>query len=129
MLCALYSLPSVIRALLSPHLPGELADHAKLRPLLVLGENVALLGRSEAALRRQAELLERREFGGFLDATLYVVLLLQGAALRRDQAENDHLVALGQKSQRLEPAGALGIVFEEIAVVVAATEQILRDRL
>ena len=40
--------------------------------------------------------------------------------LRGDEAEHDDLLALGQEAQRLEAAGALGVVFEEIAVVVDA---------
>ena len=43
---------------LSPDFVGDFDDHAQLRPLLVLGQRVALLGRGEAALRRQAELVE-----------------------------------------------------------------------
>ena len=42
----------------APDLLGDLDDHAQLGPLLVLGERVALLGRGEAALRREAELVE-----------------------------------------------------------------------
>ena len=59
------------------------------------------------------------EFGRLVDAALDVVLLLQRAALGGDEAEHHDLVALGQEAQRLEAAGALGVVFEEIAVVVA----------
>src|SRR5688572_8728954 len=61
----------------APHLSGELDDHAQLRPLLVLGQNVALLGRGEAALRAQGELVEVGVFRGLLDAALDVVLLLE----------------------------------------------------
>ena len=39
------------------------------------------------------------------------------------------LLALRQEAQRLEAAGAIGVVFEEIAVVVAFAEQVLGDRL
>ena len=63
--------------------------------------------------------VERGEFRRLVDAPLDVVLLLQRAALRGDEAEHDDLVALRQEPQRLEAAGALGIVFEEIAVVIA----------
>src|SRR5262245_56291315 len=79
---------------LAPDLAGQVNDHPQLRPLFLLGEHVALLGRSEAALRRQAELLERCEFRRLLDAALHVVLLFERAALRRDKAEHDDLVAL-----------------------------------
>src|ERR1700682_4131393 len=44
---------------LFPHLGGQLHDHRQLRPLLVLGQGVALLGRGEAALAGNAELVKR----------------------------------------------------------------------
>ena len=102
---------------------------AKLRPLLLLGKDVALLGRGKAALRREAELLQRSELGRLVDAALDVVLLLQRAALGGDEAEHHDLVALRQEAQRLEAAGAVGVVFEEIAVVVHLAQQRLRHRL
>src|SRR5712692_9952823 len=111
---------------LAPHLTRELDDHPELRPLLLLGQHVALFRRGEAALRRDGELVETRELGRFLDAALDVVLLLQRAALGGDEAEHHDLVALGPKAQRLEAAGTLGVVFEEIAVVVHLAEQRLR---
>src|SRR5450759_519615 len=40
---------------LPPHFLGDLHDHLELRPLLILGQDIALLSRSEAALRRQAK--------------------------------------------------------------------------
>src|SRR5262245_53111034 len=43
----------------SPDLVGEFDDHAQFRPFLLLGQDIAFLGRGEAALRREAELLER----------------------------------------------------------------------
>ena len=45
---------------LPPHFLGDFHDHPELRPLLVLGQDIAFLGRGEAALRRQTELIERR---------------------------------------------------------------------
>src|SRR5262245_41941232 len=39
------------RSLLSPHLIGHLHDPPQLRPLLLLREDIAFLGRGEAALR------------------------------------------------------------------------------
>src|SRR5262245_44721055 len=90
----------------SPHLVCELHDHAELRPLFFFGQDVALLARGEAALRRQAKLIERHELGRLVDTALDLVLALELAALRRDKAENDEL-ALGHEAQRLEAAGAL----------------------
>src|SRR6516164_1454420 len=68
-----------------PDLVGEFDDHAQFRPLLLLGQDVAFLGRGEAALRRQAELFGRSEFARFLDAAFDVVLLLERAALGGDE--------------------------------------------
>src|SRR3954463_13217949 len=98
------------RRSLFPHLVGELLDHAKLRPLLLLGEDVALLGGGEAALRREAELLQRSELGGLVDPPLDVVLLLERAALGGDEPEHHGLVAFRQEAQRLQTprAGAVG---------------------
>ena len=44
---------------LAPHFIGDFDDKTKLRPLLVFGQHIAFLGRGEAALRGQAELIER----------------------------------------------------------------------
>src|SRR5262249_6696150 len=100
--------------MLPPHFVGDLNDLAELCPLRFFGEDVAFLRRSETALRRQAELVERSEFGCLVDAALDLVLLFERAALRGDQAEHDAFLALRQKPERLEAAGALGVVFEEI---------------
>src|ERR1700722_14694055 len=113
----------------APHLAGDLDHHAQLRPLLLLGEHVALFGGSKAALRRETELIEGGEFGRLLDAALDVVLLFQLAGFCRDQPEHDNLVAFGQKAQRLKAAGARAVVFEEISVVVQLPEQNFGDRL
>src|SRR5215471_198946 len=43
----------------TPHLLGNLHDHPQFGPLFVLGEDVAFFGRGEAALRRQAQLIQR----------------------------------------------------------------------
>src|ERR1700751_5673385 len=101
-----------------PPLGSDLARKAQLGPLLFLGEDVTLFRRGEAALRRQRKLLQRSEFGGLLEAALDVVALLQFAEFRGDQADHHNLVALRQIAQRLETTGAVGIIFEEIAVVV-----------
>ena len=50
------------------------------------------------------------------------------AGLRGDQAEH-HGLALRQEAQRLEPAGAVGVPFEEIAVDIDPIEQQIGDRL
>src|SRR5262249_7607465 len=90
----------------SPDLAGELDDHAQFRPLLLLSQDIAFLGRGEAALRREAELLERSEFARFLDAPFDGVLVLERAALGGDETQHHDLVAFWQEAHRLEAAGA-----------------------
>src|SRR5579864_1599360 len=108
--------------LCSPDFLCDLADHLELGPLLVLGEDIAFLGRGEAALRRQAKLLEIGEFGGFLDAALDGVFGFQRPSLGRHQAQH-HAAAFLQTPQRLKTAGAVGVVFHEIAVHLDLVEQ------
>src|SRR5215467_9480290 len=57
----------VMWLLLPPHFVGQLHDHAEFGPLLVLGKHIALLCRSETALRRQTELIECNIVGGLFD--------------------------------------------------------------
>src|SRR5580692_3886424 len=90
--------------LVAPDFFGDFDYQAKLVPLLLLGEVVALAGGGEAALGGQAELVDVGVPGGFLDAALDEVLGLQVAALAGDDPEHDPL-ALGQVAQRLEAAG------------------------
>src|SRR5207248_7355278 len=66
--------------LLAPDLAGGFDDEAELRLFLLDRERVALDCRGEAALRRQAELLERHVFGGFVDAALELVFAFEGGA-------------------------------------------------
>src|SRR5712691_2857727 len=94
----LWSLPS-------PYPGGDVDDHRELRPFLVLGQHVALLGRGEAALRAQGELVDIDVLGGLVDAAPDGVLSLECTAFRRDEADHHDLVSLGQEAQRLEAAG------------------------
>ena len=71
-------------------------------------------------MRGERKLLQRREFGGFFQATLDVVLLLELAELRGDDADNDDLVALGQEAQRLEATGAVGPILLSAILVFFA---------
>src|SRR5262249_14191473 len=123
---------AVIIALLwsasSPHLIRQLHDPPQLRPLLVLGQDIAFLARGEAALRGEAELVEIDEFRRLVDAALKRVLLLERAAFGGDEAEHHHL-ALGHEAQRLEAAGAVAVVFHEVGVDVDLVEQDFGHRL
>src|SRR5437763_1199539 len=122
---------SVLRPcpLMAPDFAGELVDQSELRPLLLLCQDVAFLGRGEAALGRKAELLQRRKLAGLVDAAPDIVFLLERAALRSDESEHHYLVAFRQEAQRLEAAGARAVIFQEIAIIVAAAEQVLRHGL
>src|SRR5690606_7452876 len=85
----------------SPDRAGDLDDALELAPLLFLGERVAVVRAREAALRRQAQVLERDEARGLLDPALEHVLRLEFAGLRGDEAEHDALAGR-QRLQRLE---------------------------
>src|SRR3954453_1898546 len=112
----------------SPDLVGDLHDPPQLRPLLVLGQDIAFLGGGEAALRREAELVEVDVPRGLVDAALELVLGFERPALRGDEPEHDHL-ALGHETQRREAAGAVAVVFHEIGVDVDLVEQNFGHRL
>src|SRR5215510_10663102 len=107
---------------LAPHLLCQRDDHFKLRPLLVFRQNIAFLARGEAALRAQGQLVDIDIARGLVDTSLDVIPRFQLAALGRHQAEH-HRLDLGHEAQRLEPAGALSVVFHEIAVHVDGVEQ------
>ena len=47
--------------------------------------------------------------------------------LRGDQAEHQLLLALGEIAQRLEAAGAVAVVLQEVAVEIGVAEQLLGD--
>src|SRR5262245_8857787 len=113
----------------APHLLRNLDDPRQLGPLLLGGEDVAFLGRGETALRREAELIERRIFARFLDPALDRTLVLELAGLGGDEPEHHDLVAFGKRAQRLKPAGTLGVPFEEIAIDREIIEQLVCNRL
>src|SRR5882724_4113157 len=68
-------------------------------------------------------------FARLFQPPLDVIFLFEFTEFRGDEADHHDLVALWQKPKRLEAAGALGIVFEEIAVVIGAGQHGLRHRL
>src|SRR4029077_18918989 len=107
----------------APDLAGNVNDHAELCPLLGFGENVALLGAGKAALRAEAELLDRCEPGGFIDPPLDIVLALQAAALGGDQAHHYAFVALGQEAQRFQATGAVGVILEKVPIISDTAEE------
>lgn len=120
----------LFRQVLAPDLLGDLGLEPDLGPLLLLGQVVALHGGAEAALVREAQLVQAA--GAVLcglvqpadDGLLVVQLWLLGA----QHAEDDDLV-LGQVAQRGEVAGAGVVVLEEVDVDVELLEQRLGDGL
>src|SRR3954467_8727142 len=92
-----------------PYLSRQLYDHPQLRPLLLLGEHIALFGRGKAALRRKRELVDVDELRRLVDPPHEFIAALELAALAGYQSEHDGL-ALRHEPQRLETAGALGVV-------------------
>src|SRR5665213_3364666 len=112
---------------LSPYFLSDFRYHFQLRPLLVLSLHVALLDRGEAALRRQAKLIERYIFCGLVDAPLDFVARLKPSGLRGHQTQHKLLLAFGKIAQRLEPTGPLAVIFQEIAVEIGVAEQLLGD--
>jgi hypothetical protein len=73
---------------------------------LVLGQNIAFLGRGEAALRGPAQLIESDEFRRLVDPALDLIFVLERAGLGRDQP--DTVLPLGTKRNGSKlPARAL----------------------
>src|SRR5262245_45425267 len=109
------------RDLLAPDLASGLDTQPELRPLLFLGEVVAVVRAGEAALRADAQVLERHELRRLVDAPLEDILGFELRQLGGNQPEH-HLLALGDVAQRLEAARALVVVLEEEAVDVDPRE-------
>ena len=110
----------------APDFVGDPADQLQLLPLVVLGEDIAFLGRGEAALGRDAELVERDILRSLGDAGLDRLGVLELGELGGEEAEHHDLIL--DFSERLEAAGALGVVLEEEAVHAAVREENLGDR-
>src|SRR4029450_12218714 len=107
---------------LAPNFLSQLDNHPQLRPLLFFLQDVALLGRGKAALRREAQLIERNKFGCFLDAAMNLVSRLESPGFLGDQTENNGPV-LRQLSQWFEASGARGVVLHEEAIDLDLVEQ------
>src|SRR5690606_25693702 len=112
----------------APDFPGDLEHEAELALLVVLRDAVALGDAREAALRRQAKLLEREVPRRLVDTPLDPVLVLERAVLRRDESDSD-LLAPPHDPERRESARALVVVPEEDAADVEPVEDDLGDRL
>src|SRR5213078_3149418 len=110
----------------APDFPRQLHAERQLRLLLIHRDLVALDGRGEAALRAQADLLERHVLGRLVETPPEVVLPLQGADLGGDEPQ-DHARTLGDEAERREVARARVVELEEEAVVRQLVEDDLRN--
>src|SRR5258706_3950577 len=119
---------SFLMKLSTPDFPGGFHDEPHLVGLLLARDLVAVHGARESALRREAELLERRVLRRLVDAPLDGVLRLELAELGGDEAQH-HGLALRQEAQRPEVPGALVVVLEEVAVHGELVEEDLGHRL
>src|SRR6202042_2538993 len=93
----------------SPNFLGDLDHKTKLRPLLVLREQVALFGAGKAALWTETELVDIDVFGRGLHPALDLILGFELAGFGRDKTEHD-LLALWNKTEWFEAAGSLCVV-------------------
>ena len=89
-------------------------------------ELVALERRGEAALRREAELVDVDVTRCLFDPSLQLVLRLELAALRGHEPEHGDL-SLRQEAERLEAAGALVVPLEEVPIDFELVEEGLGD--
>ena len=78
-------------------------------------------------MRADRELIEADVFARGLDAALEIIDGLELRHFGADQAEHHNLV-LGHKAQRLEPAGARQIIFQQETVMRQLIEQTLGNR-
>ena len=95
--------------------------------MAVFGDEIALGGRSETALRAKREIFHGDEFCGFVDASGKLIGIFHSRDFGADEAENDGF-AFGKEAQRFERAGAVVVVFEEEPVDVERGEHFLSDR-
>src|SRR5215475_2949935 len=112
---------------LPPNLICNFHNHRELRPLLVFSEHIALLGGGEAALRREAKLIDVGEFSSRFDPALDLVLGFELPALGGHEPKYRRSPRR-EEPQRLEAAGARSVVLHEITVHLDAVEQHIGDR-
>src|SRR2546426_1638574 len=114
--------------LAAPDFARRLDHSPELRFLLREAQSAAARVAREAALRRERQVLQRKVQGGLVDAPPEEILRLQDRRLGRDQAQY-HLLVPRHEAQRLEAAGALGVVLEEEGVGFERAESTLGDAL
>lgn len=123
---AAFSKTILIFEVSAPDFLGDFLDQRELCPLLRFGQLVADLAAGEAALRAEAQSVERQVLFRFVDAGDHGVLVLELRALRCHQTEHDLLVAT-DSGQRRKAAAARIVEFKVIRAYVLAREQRLRN--
>ncbi len=103
-------------------------DEIELPLLVVERDLVALFCRGEAALRRDAELVEIDMAGCCIELALQRIERLEIAGLGGDESRHDALLALREEPERLEPAGALRVILHEEDVDARLVEDGVRGR-
>src|SRR5467141_1217766 len=119
--------PLLERRILTPDLSRDLDHQLQLAALVILAQAVAHLAAREAALRGQAQVLQRHVFGGSVDPLFQKILRFQHRCLGGNQSQ-DHLFSFRHEAQRLEAAGAPGVVLEKEAVHLRLAEHRLGHR-
>src|SRR4249920_2600982 len=76
----------------SPHSTSHFKDPFQLRPLIRLGDLVAVDCAREAALRAQAQTFERHVLGGLVEPSRDIGNRFEPGGLRGEQAEYDDFV-------------------------------------
>src|ERR1051325_3334862 len=78
---------AAVNARLVPDLGGDLDDARELRPLLVFAQRIAVVRAREAALRREAQVLQRHMASRLVDAALERIFGFERTGLGRDEAQ------------------------------------------
>lgn len=105
-----------------PKLRSAISAHqANLRPLLIFGHDIAFFSGGEAALGREAKLIERHIFRRFFNAGFDGVLVFKFRELAGDETKDNGLVL--DEAQRLERTRTVAVVLEEEPVHIAVREE------
>src|SRR5213079_3518285 len=115
------------RRILTPDLSRDLDHQLQLAALVILAQAVSHLAACEAALRLQAQVFQRHVFGSGINPLFQKILLFQHRCLGGNQSQ-DHLLSSRHETQRLEAAGAPGVVLEKEAVHLRLAEHRLGHR-
>lgn len=110
-----------------PNRISDTPDKLQLLPHILISQRVSFRMRCKPTLRTDTALLKcvlarlpsalGDPIGSLVDASNHLVLVLESRKFRRHNAENNVLV-LGEVGERLEAAGAGGIVFKVVCVYI-----------